>query len=70
METLKFKTNIMCGSCINTVAPVLNKIPAIKTWKVDTTTPSKILSIETDDTQIIEEILTSLNNVGYNAEQL
>ena len=70
METLKFKTNIMCGSCINTVTPALNNISAIKTWKVDTASPSKILSIETDDAQITEQILNSLKHVGYKAEQL
>lgn len=70
METLKFKTNIMCGSCINTVTPELNNISAIKTWKVDTTSPSKILSIETDDAQITEQVLNSLNKLGYKAEQL
>jgi len=70
MESLKFKTNIMCGSCINTVTPVLNNINAIKTWKVDTSSPSKILSVETDDAQITEQIQNSLKTVGYKAEQL
>ncbi len=48
MQTLKFKTNINCGGCIKAVTPTLNGEPAIQSWQVDTATPDKILTVQTD----------------------
>jgi len=48
MQTLKFKTNINCGSCIRAVTPTLNGEKAIQTWEVDTANPDKVLTVATD----------------------
>jgi copper chaperone len=69
METLKFKTNIKCGGCIANVTPVLNHITEIKTWKVDTQDPNKILEIEGDKLNA-SDIVTSLKKAGYTAEAI
>lgn len=60
MKTVKFKTNINCGSCIKSVTPFLNEVDNIDLWKVDTENPDKILEVELDDnnaTTVIEAVL-------------
>jgi copper chaperone len=67
MNTLKFKTNINCGSCINTVTPFLNRLDEVDEWKVDTESPDKILTVEGEDFTA-EEIISILKEAGYTAE--
>lgn len=67
METLKFKTNVNCGGCIATVTPFLNKVKGIINWKVDTTTPSKIMTVETDGVTA-DVIIATLKEAGYKAD--
>lgn len=60
MKTVKFKTNINCGSCIKSVTPFLNEVDNIDLWKVDTENPDKILEVELDDNNastVIEAVL-------------
>lgn len=66
MNTLKFKTTIKCGGCIATVTPFLNKIEGISTWSVDTNSPDKILTVETE-TVSPDEITNTLKGAGYQA---
>jgi len=66
MNTLKFKTTIKCGGCIATVTPFLNKIDGISTWSVDTNSPDKILTVETE-TVSSEKITSVLKDAGYQA---
>jgi len=67
MKTLKFKTNVNCGGCIANVTPHLNKVKGIINWKVDTTTPSKIMTVETDDINA-EAVISAMKEAGYKAE--
>lgn len=67
MKTYKFKTNINCGGCIATVTPHLNANKDIKEWKVDTTNPNKILTVETD-TLKGDEVQAIVRKAGYKAE--
>ena len=69
METKKFKTNIMCGSCIAKVTPVLNETFGENNWQVDIKDPKKILTISSDN---IDEkgMKKSLEKVGYKVEEL
>lgn len=69
MKKLKFKTNINCGGCIAKVTPWLNKEPGIEKWQVDTSDPSKILTIETENVTS-DTIIHLLQQAGFNAEQL
>jgi copper chaperone CopZ len=66
MKTIKMKTNIMCGSCIAKVTPVLDETVGKDNWKVDTTNPSKILTVTTDDDE--SRIINALEKTGYKAE--
>ena len=69
MKTLKFKTNMKCGGCIETVTPFLNDVDQIKSWEVDTKTPEKILTVEfdgTNDAIIIEKV----QQAGFKIEKI
>ncbi len=65
----QFKTNINCGGCVAAVTPHLNANSDIKSWKVDTANPQKVLSVETD--QLSDEMIKEIvNKAGYKAETL
>jgi copper chaperone len=70
METLKFKTNINCGSCIATVKPSLDNLKGVKHWKVDIANPDKILSVEAEDGLTAVEVVEALKNKGYQAVKI
>lgn len=69
MKTLKFKTNINCGSCVRAVTPHLNKLEGVSTWQVDTENPEKILEVNTEtlDASIIKN---TVEKAGFKAEQV
>ena len=67
METLTFKTNIKCGGCIATVTPFLNAKKEINSWEVNTDSPDKTLTVAGDVS--VEEVIKTLNEAGFQAEQ-
>jgi len=69
METLKFKTNINCSSCVAKVTPHLKEATGILNWKVDTANPQKILTVETD-TLSGEEVIQIIKKSGYTANKI
>ncbi|CCH57644.1 hypothetical protein BN8_p06845 (plasmid) [Fibrisoma limi BUZ 3] len=71
METLNFKTNIQCSRCVAAVTPFLNNIPSvahIDGWNVDTDSADKILTVQTTDNRIGQEIQEAVKRAGYQAE--
>lgn len=73
METLNFKTNIKCSSCVASVTPFLNSIPSVAHmdgWNVDTDSPDKILTVQTTDNRIGAEIQKAIEQAGYRAEPI
>ena len=69
MNTKKYKTNIMCGSCVAKVTPVLNETFGTDNWKVDTQNPNKILTVSTVDAND-NEVIKAVEKAGYKAEAL
>lgn len=69
MKTVKFKTNINCGSCIKSVTPFLNDLDNIDLWKVDTENPDKILNVELDDDNV-QVVIDAVVKAGFNIEQI
>ena len=69
METKQFKTNIMCGSCIAKVTPVLNEAFGENRWKVDSQNPKKILTVSSDNTTE-NDIIKAVEKAGYKVEEL
>jgi len=75
MTTLKFKTNINCGSCIKSVTPALNALDNIDLWKVDTDNPDKILEVKFDDEQDNNQndksiIINAVKKAGFTIEEI
>lgn len=69
MKTIELKTNINCGSCVAKVTPTLDEVIGENNWKVDTTNPRKVLTVNTEslsEADVIEAVQTA----GYKAEKL
>jgi copper chaperone len=64
---MTFKTNINCSGCVAKVAPALDQEPAIQAWKVDTSHPDKLLSVESE-TLGAEAIVELVKAAGFQAE--
>ncbi len=69
MSTLKFKSNIKCGACIEKVKPVLDKNSDIKSWEVDLKDPQRVLSIEADNLDV-GQLKKEIEAVGYQLEDM
>ncbi len=69
METLKFKTTINCGGCLAKVTPFLNDEKSIEKWEVNTSSPEKILTVETEDTDT-NKIISAVEKAGFKIEQI
>jgi copper chaperone len=63
----KFKTNINCNNCLNTVTPFLNQEMDIEEWQVDLEHPDRILSasLEEDEASLV---ISAVNKAGFKAE--
>lgn len=68
-KILKYKTNINCGSCIKSVTPFLNELDNVDEWKVDTTNPDKILTVEIDD-EDSKAVESAVKSAGFEIEEL
>jgi len=69
MKTIEIKTNIMCGSCIAKITPALNNTLGEGNWKVNTLSPNKILTVNTERL-VDEDIIMAVQQAGYKAEKL
>ena len=69
MKTIEVKTNIMCGSCIAKVTPVLNEVIGENNWKVDIANPRKVLTVTTEKLNQ-EDVINAVEKAGYKAESL
>lgn len=67
MKTLRFKTNINCSNCLAKVTPFLDRKEGINSWNVNTETPDKILTVETEVLEA-EDILKTVKRTGFEAE--
>src|SRR5947209_18988682 len=62
--TKQFRTNLNCGNCVAAVTPYLNGDPAIKSWRVDTTNPDKVLTVEGDNVTA-DEVASLVSRAGF-----
>jgi len=69
MKEYQFKTNINCGGCVAKVTPSLNENPDIKEWNVDTASPAKVLTVQTE-TLGKEDVKAIVEKAGFKAESL
>jgi copper chaperone CopZ len=47
--TRVYKTNLRCGGCVSTIAPLLDSASGISSWKADVDSPDKLLTLDGDD---------------------
>lgn len=64
-NTLRFKTNLNCGSCVASVMPYLDSEASISRWNVDTSSPDKILTVEGDGVSE-EKVRAAVTRAGFN----
>jgi len=69
MKTVKYKTNINCGGCINSVTPFLNELDTIDTWKVDIDNPDKILEVSLED-ENENPVVEAVTKAGFTIEKV
>jgi copper chaperone len=70
METLKFKTNIKCGTCVANVTPKLNETVGADNWEVDVQNPEKILTVSKNADINEEKVIKAVQDAGYKAEYI
>ena len=69
MKNVKFKTNINCNNCINSVSPFLNALDNIELWSVDIDNPDKILNVDLDDENEIV-VIEAVKKAGYEIQKI
>ena len=69
MKKYQFNTNINCSGCVARITPYLDANNEIKSWKVETLNPNKILTVETDHLSG-EMIETIVKNAGFSAQKI
>jgi copper chaperone len=69
MKTIEVKTNIMCGSCIAKVTPVLNEVIGENNWNVNIADPGKRLTVTTENLTEAD-VIHAVEKAGYKAETL
>ena len=67
MKTIKFKTNIKCSGCIETVSPALNKTAGENNCSVDLADASKTLTVTSENADA-PAIIEAMKHAGYSAE--
>ena len=68
MKQYQFKTNINCSGCVAKVTAHLDENAAIKDWKVDTSNPDKLLTVQTENL-LEEDIKAIVQKAGFKAEK-
>jgi len=69
METLRFKTSLKCGGCVNAITPGLESLNQITKWSVNLESPDKELIVEAPE-DISDQIIESVKKAGYQINRL
>lgn len=70
MKTIKFKTNIKCDACINTVTPFLGKVEGLENWSVDLQDPARTMTAHILEDATENEIKKALAAAGYSGQRI
>ena len=49
MTTLRVKTDLRCGACVESIRPLFDAEPGVNRWTADVSTPDKLLTVEGND---------------------
>lgn len=69
MSKYRFRTNLKCGGCIQSIRPYLESIRNIREWSVDLNDPDRILTVDSDDLDP-DMVIKAFAAAGYKAESL
>jgi copper chaperone len=69
METLRFKTSLKCGGCVQAITPGLESLNSINKWTVELDNPDKVLTIEAPE-DISEKVMESVIKAGFKISRL
>lgn len=69
LEVMIFKTNLLGRKEVRQIAPLLEAIPELVEWSVDTEDVDKVLRIETHQ-YCLDKIITLITNAGFYCEEL
>lgn len=64
MNTLKLKTDLRCGACVQGITPLLDAEPGIRKWSADVASPDKVITVEGEGITAAR-INTLINQKGY-----
>lgn len=70
MKTLNFKTNITTPDGVAALTQPLNDIEAIDGWNLDLDDPNQLLTVQTTDNRITDQVTQAVAGAGYRAEQV
>ncbi|WP_266368896.1 copper chaperone [Tellurirhabdus rosea] len=68
MKTLTFKTNIHEPAAVEAITQSLNAIEPIDGWRLETERPDGLLTIQTIDNRIADQVVEAVAKAGYKAE--
>lgn len=70
MKTLTFKTNITDSDGVAAVTPLLNAIEPLDGFALETSHPDHLLTVQTVDNRVGEEVVSAIEKAGYKAQSL
>ena len=70
MKTFQFKTTLKCNHCIAKVKEQLDAEKEILSWRIDLKHPDRILTVESDQSNVVEVVKTILTEKGFQIEPL
>ncbi|QRR01601.1 MULTISPECIES: copper chaperone [Dyadobacter] len=68
METLNFKTSIKDKEGVTVVTPFLNNLKHVDGWNIDLSDSDKLLTVQTTDNRIGENVIEAVIQAGFSAE--
>ena len=68
MKTMKFRTNLQCGSCVRGVTSSLDGHRGIHHWQVDLESDARILTVQADDALTEAEVAAAVADAGFEAK--
>lgn len=64
---IKFKTDIKCSGCVAKATPYLNEAFGEDNWEVDTSNPSKVLTLIGEQDEV--KVKSVVAKAGYKAKK-
>lgn len=70
MQTVEFKTNMKCQTCLGKVGPNLDAEPRIKSWEADLDDPRKMIRARIVADEDREKVAQAIREAGFEASEV